>query len=161
VLPKWQGEVVKRALVHPKLLIPADALARMAAAVAPGAGTLLQRGEGFASIAGDGGAIRLYAAQLVKAGQCQPVLRTVDGILLGKCRDGSTTYWLLADPDFIDNHGLTQGANARVAKDVLPRLAGGPVVIDLTTTAIFDEAPRQIHQRSWSELLRVFAPPFT
>src|SRR5262249_7333199 len=77
-------------------------------------------------------------------------------------RRGGETYWLLADPDLLDNHGLTQGANARLAAEVLPQLADGrPVIVDLTTSTIFDTAPKEEPRRSWSELLRFLAPPFT
>ena len=45
---------------------------------------------------------------------------------------------------------------------ILPRLAGGrPILLDLTLTASWDEAPHQPARRSWSELLRFLAPPFT
>ena len=161
VLPKWRREVVDRGVVHPKLLIPQELIGRLAAAVAPDAGPLLPRAEGFLSLALDGGALRLYAGQLVRAGGCNPLIGTSAAMLLGRCMSGKTAYWLLADPDLIDNHGLTQGANARTTAEILPRLAGGrPVILDLTTTATFDEAPRR-QQRSWSELLRFFGPPFT
>ena len=50
VLPKWRREVVDRGVVHPKLLIPQELIGRLAAAVAPDAGALLPRAEGFLSL---------------------------------------------------------------------------------------------------------------
>jgi hypothetical protein len=163
VLPKWRGEVIELGLVHPKLLRPAEATGQLLAAVAPEAGTMLPRGDRFAAITSEGGAVKLYAAQLVKAGRCRPLIGTTEAMLLGICAGrGSSTYWLLTDPDLIDNHGLTQGDNARTALTILARLAGGrPVVIDRTTTAMWDEAPRHERERSWGDLVRFLAPPFT
>lgn len=162
VLPKWRKGVVELGVAHPKLLIPAMRTARLVSAVAPEAGPLLPRGEGFTAMASQGGAVKLYAGQLVKAGSCEPLIGSADAMLLGHCGSRKAGYWLLADPDLIDNHGLTRGENARTAAAVLSRLAGGrPVVVDLTTTAIWDEAPQHQPERSWSDLLRFFQPPFT
>ena len=163
VLPKWRGEVIELGLVHPKLLLPADATGQLLAAVAPEAGTMLPRGDRFTAITSEGGAVRLYAAQLIKAGRCRPLIGTIEAMLLGICTGPEASiYWLLTDPDLIDNHGLTQGDNARTAVAILARLAGTrPVVVDRTTTAMWDEAPRHERERSWGDLLRFFAPPFT
>jgi hypothetical protein len=162
VLPKWQGDVIKRGVVHPNLLIPDVEMGRLAAAVSPETGALLTRGNGFMSIATDSGELRLYAGQLVEPGHCTPLIGGANGMLLGRCDSGDTTYWLLSDPDLLDNHGLTQGANARLAAEFLPRLAdGGPIVVDLTTTSLWEGPPKEQRRRSWSDLLRFFAPPFT
>ena len=156
------GDVIDRGLLHPKLLIPAGAVARLVATVAPEAGTLLPRAEGFASLDADGHEVRLYGRQLIRAGGCAPLIGSAQAMLLGRCTSGTVAYWLLADPDLIDNHGLTQGANARAAAEVLPQLAaGGPIVVDLTTSSIWDEAPKEERRRAWSDLLRFLQPPFT
>jgi hypothetical protein len=163
VLPKWRGEVIELGLVHPRLLLPAEATGQLLAAIAPEAGTMLPRGDRFTTITSEGGAVKLYAAQLAKAGRCRPLIGTSEAMLLGICTGrGASSYWLLTDPDLIDNHGLTQGDNARTAVAILARVAGArPVVIDRTLTAVWDEAPRHERERSWGDLLRFLAPPFT
>ena len=66
------AEVADRGVAHPKLLIAEKAIGELAVAVAPEAGALLPRGDGFMSLDADGGALRLYAGQLVQAGHCAP-----------------------------------------------------------------------------------------
>jgi hypothetical protein len=72
--------------------------------------------------------------QLITAEGMWPVVGTDRGALVGEFQRGRHRLWILADPDVIENHGLTQGANAAFAVALINKLRGdsGSVVFDET-----------------------------
>ena len=72
--------------------------------------------------------------QLINAEGMWPIVGTDRGALVGEFQRGRHILWVLADPDVIENHGLTQGANAAFAVALINKLRGdsGSVVFDET-----------------------------
>ncbi|MDR2422848.1 MAG: hypothetical protein LBE01_05655 [Deltaproteobacteria bacterium] len=55
-------------------------------------------------------------AQLIKSNGLTPIIAAPEGILLGKALGPQgQTYWVLADPDVLNNHGLQKGDNLALA----------------------------------------------
>jgi len=72
--------------------------------------------------------------QLITGEDIRPIVGTDRGALVAALQHGSDRLWILADPDVIENHGLTRGANAAFAVALINRLRGesGAVVFDET-----------------------------
>ena len=72
--------------------------------------------------------------QLITAQGMWPIVGTDRGALVGEFQRGRHLLWVLADPDVIENHGLTRGANAAFAVALINKLRGdsGTVVFDET-----------------------------
>ncbi|WP_112322437.1 hypothetical protein [Oceanibium sediminis] len=111
--------------------------------------------------------LTLYAPQVFTeplAEGCTPLLSAPRGHLLIECARGGDAppTIALSDPDLLNNHGLALGDNAALASELVARLsAGAPVLVD-TTDYLFTfpvVPPRE--QRSWSELSRFYAYPFS
>lgn len=74
-------------------------------------------------------------AQLIKSDTLTPIVGNAQGMLIGEKLDGDRRTWVLADPDVIENHGLTKGRNAAFAMALLNAMRdedGGKVVFDET-----------------------------
>ena len=171
VLPKWKRGVRLTRIVHPVLLDDAAHIAQLRAQLPFRIGPLNKVRKFFddfewTSADGDRFAARLYAPQTFEAAGCAPLIGDRQAMLLGRCKlsgkDAGTEIWVLSDPDLLSNHGLALGDNARLAAALLPELAGeGRILVDYTryswTTLERTERP----ERSWSDLGRFFAYPFT
>lgn len=170
VLPKWRTGVALTGVAHPELLRdPADNPLDRRQLPGGGAGSVVVPAGGFRAFRVMSGPARglraqLYQAQVVRGSPCEPIIGDGDAMLLGRCRDGETAYWLLADPDLLNNHGLRLGDNALIARRLLGGLAAGrPVLVDYSTSVwTRDDRPAGglENRRSWSDLGRFFAPPF-
>ncbi|RKQ96233.1 hypothetical protein [Maricaulis maris] len=108
------------------------------------------------------GMARLYAPQWMTLPEgCEALIGVPERALLGRCEFDDLSYWVLSDPDLLNNHGLTQAGNADLARQLVRRLAdGGDVLVDYST-AVFLTATPDEHQRSWADMARMFEPPFT
>lgn len=187
VLPKWRAGMRLLRAVHPDLLIDAALLNGPEFDELRAGGTII-RAPGVMDFAYTpfGGApltARIHAPQtLAGADNCTPIIGTRQAMLLGRClfdpnrhtpedwdqmswygidqpQDG---YWLLADPDLINNHGLTQGDNAAIAAMVIGNAASGEdVIVDQISDFWRPEVPDARREREWSDLAPLFAPPFT
>jgi hypothetical protein len=73
-------------------------------------------------------------AQLIKSDALTPIVGDARGTLIGEKLDGNRRVWILSDPDVIENHGLTKGANAAFVLAMLNtmREGDGKVVFDET-----------------------------
>lgn len=107
------------------------------------------------------GSASVYAPQYAVAPLgCEALIGEGERGLLFECVTNDVTYWLLSDPDLLNNHGLARGENARLAVELIRGLAGdGVVMVDYTARPwlLPDVAE---HARSLSDLLRYFEPPF-
>lgn len=167
VLPKWRFGMPETGVARRSFLVDEDNLNRLVSRQFPDAGSV-RRPQGSPLILDqpNGDRIVLHQPQFVGAGVCDPILGDDTRMLLGRCvSDDGMEYWLLSDPDLLDNHGLTQGDNAAVAVDQLSKLAAGePIVID-TTNRVWTFARRDADvptpTRSWVDLARFFAFPFS
>ncbi|MEM6489700.1 MAG: hypothetical protein AAF677_15765, partial [Pseudomonadota bacterium] len=98
----------------------------------------------------------------------RPVIGTADAMLLGHCKvndkklfDGGVSFYLLSDPDLLNNHGLALGDNAALVARMLPQMAGGGQVVIDYSVRIWAQNRLLRREREWSDLLRFFGPPFT
>lgn len=106
-----------------------------------------------------GGHATLHAPQLVELGPgCEMLVGEGEQALLQMCTWQGHRYWILSDPDVMNNHGLARADNARIALSVLDTLTDdGEIVVDYSQRAWItggEELGRQ-----WSDLMRVFEPP--
>lgn len=170
VLPKWRAGVRELGVAHRDLLIPAEMLTRLARQIPGVRGRVRQDPDGYGVMpAGSARTIGLFHAQTLAGSGCEPVIGTSEALLLGRCKvpgrqdgDREERFWVLADPDLMDNHGLTLAGNAAVALDFVRGVAGAqPVVLDLTDDIYAVDEDWLAHQRSWADIARIFGPPFT
>ncbi len=72
--------------------------------------------------------------QLIESDDLVPIVANGKQMLVGEYRDGDHRTWIVADPDFLENHGLTKGQNADVAIALFNGLRGddGTVIFDET-----------------------------
>lgn len=110
----------------------------------------------------------IYAPQVFRDSRCAPLVGTREAMVLGVCdavslAPGEQPYvWILSDPDLLNNHGLSLGDNARIAAALLPDVADGrTIVIDYTTSIWAQTDADVVPERTWSDLLRFFAYPFS
>jgi hypothetical protein len=168
VLPKWRSGVRQAAAVHPELLISESSARTIASQIEGNIGTLV-REKDVAEVTGEtpsGSGYTLHYRQTLSGSSCTPMIGTKDAMLLGRCRNDNAThtFWILSDPDLLNNHGLSQGGNAEAALNWLPDLASGDgdIVLDLTTSSwVRRFGGADAAQRSWSDLARFFAYPFS
>ena len=78
-------------------------------------------------------------------------------------RSGESAFYLVSDPDLLNNHGLALGENAAFATALVDAVAGdGPVLLDETPLSSFiREVRRDRRGRSFSDLARFFEWPFS
>lgn len=172
ILPKWRSGVRVLGVAHRDLLIPSGELDRLLGQLPVSGATIRRDPGGYGETAVPGGAAGLFHAQTVAGARgCEPVLGRAEAMILARCPlPGSGNghsrrpdhFWLLSDPDLMNNHGLAFGGNAALALEVVAAAAGGgPVVLDLTdhvaTITAEDEAG---HERSWQDIARLFGWPF-
>jgi len=103
----------------------------------------------------------LYAPQMALAPlNCEILVGEAGLGLLFECNSNGVIYWLLSDPDLLNNHGLARGENALLALELIQRLTTeGAVLIDYSVQPwLLPELTE--HARSLSDLLRYFEPPF-
>jgi hypothetical protein len=160
VLPKWRRGVRELGLTHRDLLVPLIDLQDVVEAFARNAGVLVRPAALPEAVRTDAGPVTLVHPQLLTASFCTPLIGERRAMLVGHCSIGARSFWVLSDPDFMNNHGLTQGANAAAALAVVQSLAGGgAVVVDFSTGVRRPPMPQA--GREWTDLLRFFAYPFS
>ena len=94
----------------------------------------------------------IQSLQVIAAPDLQPVLTDAQGgIVLGRVRDDSSLY-VLADPDLLNTHGLSDPATAATGLAILNALRDDdPITIDVTLSG----------ERRARDLMRTaFEPPF-
>ena len=72
--------------------------------------------------------------QVIRGGGLRPVVASGEDILVGELPETVRRIWVLADPDVIENHGISEGENAAFAVAMIwaLRTAEGNVVFDET-----------------------------
>ena len=73
-------------------------------------------------------------------------------------------FWVLTDPDVISNHGLSLAENAQAALTALQNFGvEQTIMLDLSDKVwiVSDDYFAPPHERTWDDLKRVFAWPFT
>lgn len=166
VMPKWRAGVRSTAALHPELLIADDSADTLIPQIDGDMGNLVrdkERAVLFGSTPSKH-EYKLHYPQTLKDSSCEPLIGTKSALLLGRCSLGAADFWVLADPDLLNNHGLSQGQNAEASLAWLSTLAksDGDIIVDVTTsTWSRRNRGRSQGQRSWSELARFFEYPFS
>ena len=174
MMPKWRTGVLMMGLAHESLLIPESEMERLAGQLnltrrpfyRPDLKLLETR------VTETGETVTLYRPQLFRddavMGDCRAVLRVPEGVLVMACGDGQWDRYYLSDPDLMNNHGLSLGANSAVALDVVARLrAGNEGVLyhdtsdDILLTWRASEREYEERPRTTEDVSRYFTYPFT
>jgi len=81
--------------------------------------------------------------QFVRSKVLKPIVARGDEILVGEVKRQGRRIWVLADPDVIANHGLSQPANADFAVALIGalRTSDGPVVFDEAIHGVAGSSP--------------------
>ncbi len=181
VMPKWRSGMRLTRLAHPVLRADPERLTATLQDLTgdPAAELVLARTPftdfDYTPAGGETLQARIYAAQMFRSDNCDPVIGTREAMLLADCplaadaqnadetdRDNESRMLVLADPDLLNNHGLRLGDNAAVVQDLVrEKAAGRNVVIDYSRTSwLRDPATQPARERTWSDLGRFFGPPF-
>ncbi len=185
VLPKWRDGARRLEKLHPELLIGIQSMRLPHNSKSKIGGLEIRRGESkfgaliltknaaekLPKLAGTS-TVALYAAQTISTNSfgisnCTPVLLTeLNEMLLARCsytlKKAFVEYWLLSDPDLINNHGVGNGNNYQFALDLVKALAKGkPIIVD-GTTRVFSTSRKTSRERdrSFTDLARFFTFPF-
>ena len=91
---------------------------------------------------------------------CDTLIGDETRVLLVECPHPDGRYWVLTDPDLLNNHGLANGDNAAFALAFLTDIAAGEdILFDYSNIAALSMDPDE-HERTWRDLLRFAEPPF-
>lgn len=184
VLPKWRSGAVNLERLHPSLLISTKSMRLPYQNSGSISALSIERGKaGFSTLPLVNKAesalrglpkdqqISLYAAQtlrrtIVSDKRCNALLQSGDDIVLATCRWTKTgpSFFLLTDPDIMNNHGAGHGQNFETAFSLVKALAGdGQIVVDATNRIFLvnENEKADNRDRSFSDLARFFAYPFT
>lgn len=128
VLPKWVGGTVVSSVAHKSAQIPEAELQRLTRQIGLGALRPIRPQDGLMTANTPEGELVLFQPQLFDAARlpdiCRPALAVPQGVLVATCRwpDSGTDLHVLADPDLMNNHGLTLGDNAMILTGLLKTL---------------------------------------
>lgn len=169
ILPKWRTGLRLTGLGHPVLLVKQDGpeaiLRRIIGDSQARVGVARTPFTEFRYEAEDEDlSAKIYAAQMFTSKGCRPIIGRADAMLLADCplASGKGRVLILSDPDLLNNHGLRLGDNAYIARDLLAQKAGAQnVLIDYSRDNWLRGEENTIErERTWSDLLRFFDPPF-
>ena len=169
ILPKWRTGMRALGFAHKDLLIPGPAITHLLGQIGLPRSRIVHEESGLTrydyELDGSDHEISLFHGQMVSGTDCTPILGTRRAMLFGRCASAEgDTYYLLSDPDLMDNHGLRLAGNAGLAEAIIERHRGeGPAVFDLTTRVYTYRRidRREARERSWEEIGRMFAYPFS
>jgi hypothetical protein len=170
VLPKWRSGMRLTGLAHPVLLVEDGRIDAILQGLTGQGSIQIARSRNvftalpYRDARGAELKTELYVAQLFDGSLCDPIIGSGPETLLASCpvSGSDQSVLILSDPDLLNNHGLRLGQNAAIARDFFGSLAGaGSVVIDYSRDNWFAETDVPVQRdRSWSDLLRFFQPPF-
>lgn len=182
IMPKWRWGVAKHGEIHPALLVDPPYTTLIKGASPPqrtitrstlwGKTVRLDaKDPRFAAL--DGRSFYAHHLQTLalpsSVTSCTPMITVGGTMLLGDCllRESSSTapekrFWLLTDPDLLNNLGIGFGDNASIARDLITALSADRKVVLDTTIRYFGAQPaRQSNGPNLSELLDYLKPPYT
>ncbi len=183
-LPKWREGAMKLERLHPDLLIKAGKIRLPHQGSNKVGASEVRRGEaGFETgkiklLSPDElsdfrftGELALYGPQTISTEShadpmCKPVVGFGSQTVIARCRyawNSPLSFWLLTDPDILNNHGAGNGDNFRFASRLVAHLAAGkPILVDGTSRIFTETYSRPAERsRSFADLARFFAWPFT
>jgi hypothetical protein len=92
--------------------------------------------------------------QVIRGGGLTPIVANGDDVLVGEVASRGRRLWVLADPDAIENHGISQGDNAAFAVALVQALRSGE------GSVVFDETVHGFVARPDNPLRLMFQYPF-
>ncbi|HLH94527.1 MAG TPA: DUF4350 domain-containing protein [Xanthobacteraceae bacterium] len=92
--------------------------------------------------------------QLIHSSRLRQVIAAPQGILVGEISGSGRKIWVLADPDVINNHGLSHPENAALAVALIKALRSGE------GNVVFDETVHGFTVRTANALQLLFRFPF-
>jgi hypothetical protein len=134
VLPKWraQADPQKRRWIGQSEPLPADHVRMVMEALADNAEIIRPQSLGALESVYDASP-SLARPQLVKADGLSPLISSDQGVLLGWLNMAGEAVYVLSDPDVLNNHGIDNGDNARLAAEMIDDMRDGrTVVLDAT-----------------------------
>ena len=185
VLPKWRFGAQRQERFHPEFLIESadhrlpfkDSSKIGAPEVRHGENVFVSAkpvivGKEITSQLNVDRDLTLYAPQTMGAGvlkidSCVSEIEFKSETLLARCEwvSSSSKFWLLTDPDLLNNHGAWHGDNAGFVYDLALALAGeGKIIVDGTVRDPRTQnrnATRDSRDRSFADLFRFFEYPFS
>jgi hypothetical protein len=141
ILPKWEGERDERHQGWIKHVDPAPMGNANWALSILGVGGELTRGAEGAALDRTLTLNKLDAAptlpgdlQLIAKSSLTPIVATSAGVLIGEKISRGHKIWVVADPDFLSNHALFEGGNAKFVGALIAalRAPNGNVIFDET-----------------------------
>lgn len=177
VLPKWVAGTFARQMMHESVLIPQAAYPGLLGQILLESGLeLRRRGSGFRTESSDLGQVALFYPQVFAARTVPDFCTSLldfggDPLVLSCGLDTMPPLYLVADPDLMNNHGLTLGDNGAVVAGLLQGILDGddrPVYLD-TSSAIYtnswddsedDDIERRDYERDSEAFARFFEQPF-
>ncbi|MBV8747945.1 MAG: hypothetical protein JO134_23190 [Xanthobacteraceae bacterium] len=148
VLPKWIGQPSEKmpGWIDDATLAPEDNPRSIARIAAPGADIVrLDATPTWTTNEIGRAPVITEKSQLVKSNRLRPVVGSPDGILIGELNNNQHRLWILADPDVLENHGLTKNATFAVALINKLRGADGNVVFDETIHGFTEQPASPFH----------------
>jgi hypothetical protein len=92
--------------------------------------------------------------QVIRSSTLRPVVASGDDVLVGELTERGRRLWVLADPDAIENHGISEGDNAAFAAALVSALRSGEGRV------VFDETVHGYVARPDNPLRLMFQFPF-
>ncbi|HKX10466.1 MAG TPA: DUF4350 domain-containing protein [Stellaceae bacterium] len=92
--------------------------------------------------------------QVIRGGGLTPIVASDDDVLVGELTEAGRRLWILADPDVIENHGISVGDNAAFAAALVKALRSG------SGSVVFDETVHGYVARPDNPLRLMFQFPF-
>lgn len=174
MLPKWRTGVVMLGVADESLLIPMADMDELSEQILFSSPALVRPDVKLleSRTIETGAAVTLYRPQLFRnetaGGLCRPVLSIPEGVLVMACGEDGWARMYLSDPDLMNNHGLTLGANSAVALDVIARTrlgTEGALYHDTSDDILLTwrDADREVEERprTTEDVSRYFEYPFT
>jgi hypothetical protein len=169
MLPKWRSGVLELDLLDPQLLIQHYAYIRLLSQIQVPQLQITRPDIKFLQTTSG---ITLYRPQLFLPksvrGDCRPHLTLPQGVLIARCDQRSgVPYFILSDPDLLNNHGLSLNGNADAAIDVISDMVGsheGTVYLDTAPDILLAQDPtvqREVRPRTIEDVSRFLTYPFS
>lgn len=169
VLPKWRWAAVEKGIAAPETAIPLQDYIKLMSQLNLNGLRLLRAEPSFQP--GTAGLMRgetLFMAQRFRLAtlpeDCRALISDTFGALVIGCGGEEDEILYLADPDVLNNHGLTLGDNAQTLGPLMAALRGDPtkpVYIDPLPNdyTVRDGGQGQSYERTSDDLWRFFKPP--
>ena len=148
VLPKWIGQPSGKVpgWIDDASLAPEDNPRSIARIAAPGAEIVrLDAAPVWTTNEIGRAPVISEKPQLIKSNRLRPILGSSDGMLIGELNNNQHRLWILADPDVLQNHGLTKNATFNAALINQMRGADGNVVFDETVHGFTEQLASPFH----------------